>query len=40
MSNNYFPKLSRIVKINNLPEQLSFIQDGIDGLFDGLAYRN
>ncbi len=40
MSNNYFPKLSKIVTVESLPEQLNFIQGGISYLLNGLAYRN
>jgi len=40
MSYNYFPKLSQLVTVESLPEQLNFIQGGIENLLDGLAYRN
>ena len=35
-----YPKLSSLVKIDQLPEQLSFITDNINTIFDNLYFRN
>ena len=36
----FFPKLSSVVRIESFPEQLSFIQDGLNNLLDKLYYRD
>jgi len=40
MPTKYFPSLSNITKIEQLPEQLNFIQGGINAIFNQLGYRN
>lgn len=36
----YYPKLSEVVTVENLPEFLSFVQDGVNAIFDKIHYKN
>lgn len=36
----YYPSLSDIVTINDIPDSLSFIKDGIQELFSDVFYKN
>ncbi|MFC0514548.1 hypothetical protein ACFFGT_10060 [Mucilaginibacter angelicae] len=36
----YYPKLSELITIDDLPEFLSFVEDGLDGLLDHIHYKN
>ncbi|MCK9217943.1 MAG: hypothetical protein M0P77_08535 [Firmicutes bacterium] len=36
----YYPKLSEIITIEDLPEFLSFVQDGLNAIFDKIHYKN
>ena len=40
MATKYFPQLSSILKIEQLPEQLNFAEEGITNLLDGLGFKN
>lgn len=43
MSEQYYPSLSSLIKIDDLPEQLNFLQTGVNGLaevFDKVYYQN
>lgn len=35
-----YPRLSGLLTIDQLPEQLHFIEEGIEKLLDGLMYKN
>lgn len=39
-SQRYYPKLSEIITIEDLPEFLSFVQDGLNAIFDKIHYKN
>ncbi len=36
----YYPRLSEIVTIDDLPEFLSFVEDGLNRIFDSIHYKN
>lgn len=36
----YYPRLSEIVTIDNMPEFLSFVQNGLNDIFDKIRYKN
>ena len=36
----YYPKLSEVVTIEDLPEFLSFVQDGLNAIFEKIHYKN
>lgn len=36
----YYPKLSEVITIDDLPEFLSFVQDGLNAVFDKIHYKN
>lgn len=40
MSNQYYPVLSSKVKIDDLPEQLSFVQGGINNLLEDILIKD
>ncbi len=43
MSEKYYPTISSLIKIDDLPEQLNFLQTGVNGLtevFDKVYYQN
>jgi hypothetical protein len=40
MADKFYPSVSSIVQLSDLPEQLNFIQEGLDALFDNLYYRD
>ncbi len=39
-TSRYYPRLSEIVVIEDLPEFLSFVQDGLNSVFDDIHYKN
>ena len=39
-ANRYYPKLSEIVTVDDLPEFLSFVQEGLNAIFDKIHYKN
>lgn len=39
-SQRYYSKLSEIITIEDLPEFLSFVQDGLNAIFDKIHYKN
>lgn len=40
IAKRYYPKLSEIVTLESLPEFLSFVQDGLNEIFDKIHYKN
>jgi hypothetical protein len=36
----YYPRLSEVVTVSELPEFLSFVQDGLNQIFDTIHYKN
>lgn len=36
----YYPKLSEVVTVEDLPEFLSFVQNGLNSVFDKIHYKN
>lgn len=36
----YYPRLSEIVAVDDLPEFLSFVQNGLNSIFDKIHYKN
>lgn len=36
----YYPKLSEVVTVDNLPEFLQFVQNGLNAIFDKIHYKN
>ena len=40
MADKFYPRLSSIIPLDSLPQELNFIEDGIQQIFDGLGYRN
>ena len=40
MPDKFFPQLSSVVTLDRLPEQLGFIQNGLNNIFDKLFYRD
>ncbi|AXG73533.1 hypothetical protein DVK85_04515 [Flavobacterium arcticum] len=40
IARRYYPKLSEIVTVDDLPESLSFIQEGLNAIFDKIHYKN
>ena len=38
--NKFYPRLSSIIKVDNLPDSLSFFQDGLNSIFDKLFFRD
>jgi len=40
MATKYYPHLSSIIRIEQLPEQLNFLQSGLNSIFDNLGFRN
>lgn len=40
MTDVIYPRLSTIVEINNLPEELSFVENGLNQLLNSLFFRN
>lgn len=36
----YYPRLSEIVTVDDLPEFLSFVEDGLNSIFDKIHYKN
>src|SRR5689334_8295577 len=36
----YYPRLSEIVTVDDLPEFLSFVEDGLNTIFDKIHYKN
>lgn len=40
MSDKYYPQLSNIASLDSLPEQLSFIEGGLQQILSNLHYRN
>lgn len=36
----YYPRLSEVVSVDDLPEFLSFVQDGLNSIFDKIHYKN
>lgn len=39
-TSRYYPKLSDIVTIDDLPEFLSFVKNGLNSIFDKIHYKN
>ncbi|OYQ43750.1 hypothetical protein CHU92_03020 [Flavobacterium cyanobacteriorum] len=40
VARRYYPRLSEIVTVDNLPEFLSFVQDGLNEIFEKIHYKN
>lgn len=40
MSTNYYPSLSSLISLDDLPESLNFIQDGLTSVFDHVYFRD
>jgi len=40
VAKRYYPRLSEIVTVNDLPEFLSFVQEGLNAIFDKIHYKN
>jgi len=40
IAKRYYPRLSEIVTVDDLPEFLSFVQDGLNAIFDKIHYKN
>ena len=40
VSPRYYPRLSEIVTVDELPQFLSFVQDGLNAIFERLHYKN
>lgn len=36
----YYPKLSEVITVDDLPEFLSFVENGINAIFDKIHYKN
>lgn len=36
----YYPRLSEVVTVDDLPEFLSFVQNGLNAIFDKIHYKN
>lgn len=36
----YYPRLSEVITVDDLPEFLSFVQDGLNSVFDNIHYKN
>lgn len=36
----YYPKLSEVITVDDLPEFLSFVEDGLNSIFDKIHYKN
>lgn len=36
----YYPRLSEIITVDDLPEFLSFVEDGLNSIFDKIHYKN
>lgn len=36
----YYPRLSEVVSVDDLPEFLSFVENGINAIFDNIHYKN
>jgi hypothetical protein len=36
----YYPKLSEIITVDDLPEFLSFVQGGLNAIFNKIHYKN
>ena len=40
IARRYYPRLSEIVTVEDLPQFLSFVQDGLNSIFDKIHYKN
>jgi len=40
LAKRYYPKLSEVMKVEDLPEFLSFAEDGLNNIFDKIHYKN
>ena len=40
MAKSFYPNLSSIVKVDDMPEQLQFIEDGIQQALDKIYYKD
>jgi hypothetical protein len=36
----YYPRLSEIITVDDLPDFLSFVEDGLNSIFNNIHYRN
>src|SRR5690554_8226146 len=36
----FYPPISTLVELDNLPDQLGFVKDGLSNLFSGIYYRD
>jgi hypothetical protein len=36
----YYPKLSEVITVNDLPEFLTFVENGLNAIFDKIHYKN
>lgn len=36
----YYPRLSEVITVDDLPEFLSFVEDGLNSIFDKIHYKN
>lgn len=36
----YYPRLSEIITVDDLPEFLSFVENGLNSIFDKIHYKN
>jgi hypothetical protein len=40
LAKRYYPKLSEVITIEDLPEFLSFAEDGLNTIFDKIHYKD
>ena len=40
IARRYYPRLSEIITVDDLPEFLSFVQDGLNAIFNKIHYKN
>lgn len=40
MANNYYPALSTVVSVDQIPDNLSFVTDSIDDLLDQVYFKD
>lgn len=36
----YYPRLSEVITVDDLPEFLSFVENGLNSIFDNIHYKN
>jgi hypothetical protein len=40
ITQRYYPHLSEMITVDDLPEFLSFVQSGLDAVLDSIYYKN